>query len=202
MLSIARESNMYSPTTAKLLLGCFGFSSMWVTFPRSSTDATPNSFGFVTFVVKIMHPPSSLNLLKSNSFIKFSSKKLSPKTKITVSPVRIYCSAFDNAWEIPFGLSWIANLIIKSGKAWDVTSLIKESKFGLVIITNSSTPHWFNWLICWFIIGIELTSRRTFVLSLSLKPWSLVPKPPAAITHLIPITNLLYSYTLNLVDNE
>ena len=28
MLSIARESNMYSPTTARLLLGCAGFSSM------------------------------------------------------------------------------------------------------------------------------------------------------------------------------
>jgi hypothetical protein len=45
--------NMYTPTRARSLFGCWGFSSSPTTLPLSSSSATPNARGSVTRVSMI-----------------------------------------------------------------------------------------------------------------------------------------------------
>ena len=70
-------------------------------------------------------------------------------------------------------------------------SLINSSKNGLVIIIKLSSPQRASCSICLIIIGVPPTSSNILVESFSLKPWSRVPNPPAAITVFILFTKFI-----------
>src|SRR5450759_483963 len=77
ILSIASwilGEKIYTPTRAKLLGGCFGFSMSLTTFPFASRTATPKAHGFSTFLSKISASSLSRLNFSTSLFIALGSR--------------------------------------------------------------------------------------------------------------------------------